>query len=95
MAEEIMPINLCRELLGSEADNLSDEDIGAVRECAISLAAVIAQAYADFRTEAGDLDPEEIRATGSEGMAKLLGIDSSDEELDNFDGDEEGGLDGE
>jgi hypothetical protein len=95
MADEILPTKECRELLGAEAVDLTEEDVAAVRACALSLAEVVAQAYADFRAEAGDIDPEEIRATGSQGMAKLMGIDTSDEDLDEFDADMEGGGDGE
>jgi hypothetical protein len=88
--EEILPISTCRELLGGEATQLTEEDIAAVRDSALLLAEVVAQAYADFRAEAEDIDPEEIRATGSIGMAKLMGIDISAEELDDFDTDMEG-----
>jgi hypothetical protein len=95
MADEILPTKLCRELLGDEAADLTEEDLSAVRECALSLADVVAQAYADFRAEAGDIDPDEIRATGSIGMGKLMGIDIADEELDYPEADLEGGGDDE
>ncbi len=95
MDDKILPIKLCRELLGDEAADLTEEDVGAIRECALSLADVITHAYADFRAEAGDIDPDEIRTTGSIGMGKLMGIDIADEELDYPEADAEGGDDDE
>lgn len=93
--EDILPMGLCQELLGSRAVDLGEENLGAVRECALALAEIVAQAYVDFRAEAPDVDPEEIRATGSLGMAKLMGIEVSEDELDAVNLDAEGGSDGE
>ena len=41
----------CRELLGDEADGLSDEEVDHIRRHADALAHVIAEMFLDWRTK--------------------------------------------
>jgi len=53
-AEEPDPISLdrCRELLGDEADGLSDQDVDLIRQHADAMAHVLVEIFLENRTTA-------------------------------------------
>ena len=49
IASELIPIARCRELLGDEADGLSDHDIDLIRQHADAMAHIIVEMFIERR----------------------------------------------
>lgn len=90
MPEDLFPLQACRDALGREAPELTDDQLATVRQSALALAEVIVQAYADFTAEVEDFDPVDIRSSGHDGMLKLIGIELNDEDFEDLDPEMEG-----
>lgn len=92
MSEDLLPLHSCREALGAEGRELTDDQLATVRQSALSLAEVIVQAYVDFTAEVEDFDPADIKSSGHHGMLRLIGMESTDEDFDYLEQEmEEGG----
>jgi len=82
--EDPLPLHACREALGGEAHDLTDDRLAIVRQSALALAEVIVQAYTDFKAEVEDFDAADIKSLGHDGMLKLIGIELTDEDFDDL-----------
>lgn len=90
MPEDPFPLQTCREALGRDALELTDDQLATLRQSALALAEVIVQAYTDFAAEVEDFDPADIRSSGHNGMLKLIGIELDDEDAEDHEPEMEG-----
>jgi hypothetical protein len=81
MPDELLPIEMCRRLLGPHV-SMTDEELRAVRQKVLDLAEVVTAVYSAFKAEVDHFDPCEIGASGHAGMLKLSGLQNDGDDID-------------